>query len=130
MGAIIPTTKQLRDQEWQNLRRQTLSKFSESKKTGAAGSTLTTLDNIIMDIVGRDSVKVNALSIEDSPVVFNQMATQGGEVREDFLFEVVEEVANTFEGPTISENSNLIIPDESGPSSVSTIPGICDVTNL
>ena len=128
MGAIIPTTKQLRDQEWQNLRRQTLSKFSESKKTGAAGSTLTTLDNIIMDIVGRDSVKVNALSIDDSPVVFNQMATQGGEVREDFLFEVVEEVENEDDGPTISGNPNPVILQESGSSSAS-VSGDCDIIN-
>lgn len=131
MGAIIPTTKQLRDQEWQNLRRQTLSKFSESKKTGAAGSTLTTLDNIIMDIVGRDSVKVNALNIEDMPVVFNQIAAQRNEVTEDFLFEVVvDNVANTGEGPAISGNPNPVDTQEGGSSLVSTGTGICDVTYL
>jgi hypothetical protein len=123
MGAIIPTTKQLRDQEWQNLRRQTVNKFNESKKTGAAGSTLSTLDNIVMDIVGRNSVKVNALNIEDSPVVFNQSTTQGNKVNEEVLYEVVIDEHASSADELFS--GNPVIPQESiASSSTSTVLGI------
>jgi hypothetical protein len=124
MGAIIPTTKQLRDQEWQNLRRQTLNKFIESKKTGAGGSTLTALDNIILDIVGRDSVKINALNIEDSPVVFGQMATQNETIVAELLLDVTINCDDKKEdGAIISGKPSQMISQESGYSLVPNLAG-------
>ncbi len=69
-GAVIKDAKHLRDREWSNLSRQVLDRYRNSLKTGQAGSSLSQLDNLVLDIEGRDSVKVRALNIPDNKVVF------------------------------------------------------------
>ena len=51
VGANIDSAKTLRDVLWANIRRATLKKVSESKKTGTGGSgELTELDETILDV--------------------------------------------------------------------------------
>jgi len=71
-GAVIKDAKFLRDREWSNLSRQVVERYRNSLKTGQSGSSLSQLDNLILDIEGRDSVKVRALNIPDNKVVFGK----------------------------------------------------------
>ena len=51
VGANIDSAKTLRDVLWANIRRATLKKVSESKKTGTGGSEeLTELDETVLDV--------------------------------------------------------------------------------
>ncbi len=71
-GAVIKDAKYLRDREWSNLSRQVAERYRNSLKTGQSGSSLSQLDNLVLDIEGRDSVKVRALNIPDNKVVFGK----------------------------------------------------------
>ena len=63
VGANIDCAKTLRDVLWATIRRSTLKKVSESKKTSAAGSReLTELDKAVLDILGRESAKIEPAS--------------------------------------------------------------------
>jgi len=44
------------------MRKSTIAKFSDLKKTGAAGDNLSEIDNLILDIIGRDSAALNGHS--------------------------------------------------------------------
>ncbi len=71
-GAVIKDAKFLRDWEWSNLSRQVVGRYRKSLKTGQDGSSLSQLDNIVLDIESRDSVNVKALNIPDNKVVFGK----------------------------------------------------------
>ena len=62
--------KTLRDVIWANIRRGTIKKVSDSKKTGARGSELTELDDTVLDILGRESANLEPVKVEDTPIVF------------------------------------------------------------
>lgn len=55
---LVPASKDakyVREIYWQNLRKRTISKIDESRKTGSAGGTrmiLDDVDNMIIDIIG------------------------------------------------------------------------------
>ena len=73
-GAIIKDFRFLRDRDWSNLSRQVLDRYRNSLKTGEAGSSLSQLDNLVLDIEGRESVNVKALNIPDNKVTFGSKA--------------------------------------------------------
>ncbi len=54
-GAIIKDVSYLRDKEWSNLKNGVLKRYRASLKSGAQGDSLSPLDNLVMDILGRDS---------------------------------------------------------------------------
>ena len=69
-GAVIKDIESLRKNDWGNLRGQVLNRYSASKKTGAAGAPLSRLDQVVMEVIGFDSVNVTALKIPENKVVF------------------------------------------------------------
>ena len=74
-GAIIKDANFLRDREWSNLSRQVVGRYRTSLKTSQAGSSLSQLDNLVLDIEeGRESVNVKALNIPDNKVTFGNAA--------------------------------------------------------
>ncbi len=106
-GAVIKDAKFLRDREWSNLSRQVVGRYRNSVKTGEAGSSLSQLDNIVLDIEGRDSVNVKALNIPDNKVVFGKapknfstatLQLDGTDVEADAIQFVVSDL---FESPGI-----------------------------
>ena len=70
VGANVDNIKTLRDVIWANIRRGTIKKVSDSKKTGAGGSELTELDDTVLDILGRESANLGPVKVEDTPIVF------------------------------------------------------------
>ena len=73
VGANIDSAKTLRDVLWGSIRRSTLKKVSESKKTGSGGSgELTELDETVLDILGRESANIEPVKVEDSDIVFGE----------------------------------------------------------
>ncbi len=69
-GAVIKDIESLRKNDWGNLRGQVLNRYSASKKTGAAGAPLSRLDQVVMEVIGFDSVNVTAVKIPENKVVF------------------------------------------------------------
>ena len=74
-GAIIKDAKYLRDREWSNLSRQVVGRYRTSLKTGEAGSSLSQLDNLVLDIEGRDSVNVRALDVPNNRIIVRKPST-------------------------------------------------------
>ena len=73
VGANIDSAKTLRDVLWANIRRSTLKKVTESKKTCSGGSgELTDLDETVLDILGRESANIEPVKVEDSDIVFGE----------------------------------------------------------
>ena len=73
VGANIDSVKTLRDVLWANIRRSTLKKVSESKKTGSGGSgELTELDETVLDILGRESANMEPVKVEDCDIAFGE----------------------------------------------------------
>ena len=73
VGANIDGAKTLRDVLWANIRRSTLKKVTESKRTGSGGSgELTDLDETVLDILGRESANIEPVKVEDSDIVFGE----------------------------------------------------------
>ena len=73
VGANIDSTKTLRDVLWANIRRSTLKKVTESKKTSSGGSgELTELDETVLDILGCESANIEPVKVEDSDLVFGE----------------------------------------------------------
>ena len=76
VGANIDSAKTLRDVLWANIHCSTLKKVTESKKTGSGGSgELTELDETVLDILGRESAKIEPVKVEDSDIVFGEEIT-------------------------------------------------------
>lgn len=69
-GAIVKDVAYLRDKDWSNLKGGVLKRYRASLQTGAQGDSLTPLDSIVMDILGRDSPKVRGVDIDDMAVNF------------------------------------------------------------
>lgn len=65
------------------MRSSVLKKVEASKKTGAEGSKLSDLDNIILDVIGRDTSYVNGLNQDDEAPNFS-MQRQGGETSQGY----------------------------------------------
>ena len=73
VGANIDSAKTLRDVLWVNIRKATLTKVIESKKTGAGGSgELTELDETVLDVLGRENANIEPMKVEDSDIVFGE----------------------------------------------------------
>ena len=115
LGGIVPSIKDIRDTAWNNLKRKAVKKYNDGKKTGAAGSKLTELDNIVLDIVGRESVKINALNIEDTPISFScennsnqRLAEFDEQTYEEVTEVVVEMLPNVSDGPSQFITSKLL----------------------
>ena len=71
VGANVDNIKTLRDVIWANIRRSTIKKVSDSKKTGAGGSgQLFELDETVLDILGRESANLEPVKVEDTDIVF------------------------------------------------------------
>ena len=102
-GAIIKDAKFLRDREWSNLSRQVVGRYRISMKTGQAGSSLTLLDNLVLDIEGRDSVNVKALDIPDNKVIFGQKTVSTFEV--DGTNVAADDIQFTFETEGFDEST-------------------------
>ena len=75
LGANIPDSKWLRDREWDYVKRQTSAKIQKNGCTGAAPQAYTDLDEVVIDILGRDSANVNGIDIPDMEISFNRSAT-------------------------------------------------------
>jgi len=54
MGVKNSSPLVTRDKLWANLRRNTWKRYDQEMKTGASGSKWTAIDEIVMDIEGRD----------------------------------------------------------------------------
>ncbi|XP_067014637.2 uncharacterized protein [Anabrus simplex] len=69
---LIPDAKDftyVRDVLWQNLKKTTVAKLDNAKKTGSAGgkiSKLTDIDNIVIDIIGKESPIVTSLGVNET----------------------------------------------------------------
>ena len=73
IGANIDNAKTLRDVLLANIRRSTVKKVTDSKKTGAGGSgELTELDETVLDVLGRESANIEPVNVEDSDIVFGE----------------------------------------------------------
>ena len=73
VGANVDSIKTLRDVIWANIRRSTIKKVSESKKTGAGGSEqLSELDETVLDILGRESANLEPVKVKDSEILFEK----------------------------------------------------------
>ncbi|XP_065661516.1 uncharacterized protein LOC136084740 [Hydra vulgaris] len=70
LGEKIEDINQLRNREWDYLRRATMQKFAKSLKTGAAGRQLTELDNVVLDILDRKSKNVSGINVPDFNISF------------------------------------------------------------
>ncbi|XP_065645865.1 uncharacterized protein LOC136076324 [Hydra vulgaris] len=70
LGAKIEDINQLRNREWDYLRRATMQKFAKSLKTGAAGRQLTELDNVVLVILDRKSINVSGINVPDFNISF------------------------------------------------------------
>ncbi|XP_039299969.1 uncharacterized protein LOC111045589 isoform X2 [Nilaparvata lugens] len=71
MGVVGPDKQwtYTRDVLWQNARKSTMKKVDNQKKTGSAGGPewkLNTLDNIVLDIIGRDSSVLTDLGVAET----------------------------------------------------------------
>ena len=76
-GANIPNAELLRDQDWGNLRRTVVARYTKSKKSGEGGGNLTDLDIAVLDIIGRESSSLNALNIPDIKPSFAELSNEG-----------------------------------------------------
>ena len=73
VGTNVDSAKTLRDVLWANIRRGTLKKVSDSKKTGEGGSgKLTELDETVLDVLGRESANIEPVKVADSGIVFGE----------------------------------------------------------
>ena len=70
-GATFKDALDLRDNHFSNLKRCCTRKLDKAAKTGEGqGDELDDLDNLVLKIIGKESGRVKALSIEDTPIVF------------------------------------------------------------
>ena len=56
----------LRDAVWPNLRSRTLNKMDKKGKTGAESQVFDDIDNLVLDILGKDSPIVTGLNVKDT----------------------------------------------------------------
>jgi hypothetical protein len=70
VGANLKDLNYLRQTTWDNMVRSTKKKKFSNESTGAAPVTMTELDEVILDIIGRDSAALSGLGQEDEPPTF------------------------------------------------------------
>ena len=93
------------------MRRATMKKKNEGNQTGAAGQTLTQLDNIILDVIGQDSSYLQGLHQRDDPPVFASGSTENNiNLLNTSSFSMFESVNHSFvpsiaRGQTIQRSS-------------------------
>jgi len=63
-GAVTDAFK-VRHNEWGNMSRLIQEKYRKSRQTGRKGISLTTLDNLVLDIVGRETANITAIGTPD-----------------------------------------------------------------
>ena len=66
-GAVTDAFK-LRHNDWGNLTRSSAEKYKKSKQTGQKGSKLTNLDDVVLDVIGRETANMNAIGTPDMTV--------------------------------------------------------------
>jgi len=64
------------------MRTSVMKKVENSKKTGSGGSELTDLDNIVLDVIGKDSSYLNGLGQDDEAPTFSKLR-RSDEIRSD-----------------------------------------------
>jgi hypothetical protein len=69
-GAVIKDVPTLRDVEWYNIKKSSMTKYQNSLKSGAGGFKLTELDECVMDVLGRESANVKGLELPDLEMSF------------------------------------------------------------
>jgi hypothetical protein len=74
-GALLKDFQQVRDKEWPNLKNSVMKRYQESLKSGAEGKDLSKLDNLVMDILDRESPKIKGLDVDDMRVHFGPQET-------------------------------------------------------
>jgi hypothetical protein len=82
---------------WDNTKRITLRKVSESKQTGSGGSKLTRVDHVVLDIIGKESAHMAGLNLPDE--------------------------RPSFSGSIMSDSDVFIAGQENLDSSFSSVPG-------
>ncbi len=58
---------------WDNMKRLTLKRFHESKKTGSSGSRLKEIDKIVLDCIKADASSLTGLGQKDDMPNFSQV---------------------------------------------------------
>ena len=64
-GIRIDSLIDLRHNVWPNIVKRTQKKFRESRNTGASGSSLDELDQVVLDVIGRESPLLMPLGMRD-----------------------------------------------------------------
>ena len=75
LGAKLPDYRWLRDREWDYVKKATSKKIQGNGSTGAAPQAYTDLDEVIIDVLGRDSANVNGIDVEDMEISFDRPAS-------------------------------------------------------
>lgn len=65
IGVVVSSPAHLRDTVWANIRRATVKRYNDQKKTGAQGGKWSDLDNLVMDLEGRESANVVGIGVDD-----------------------------------------------------------------
>ena len=55
----------LRDTTWANLKRATVAKSDENRKTGSSGKKLTEIDEAVLDIIGKTSATIVGMDVPE-----------------------------------------------------------------
>jgi hypothetical protein len=66
----IPDIASLRDKIWPNLRKAAMVKAQDQAKTGATGGRLSEMDDLILNIIGRESPMMKPVDSKNFPVTF------------------------------------------------------------
>ena len=112
-GAVL-SLKELKDTTWNNLRRQAIKHFQDFQKTGSAGGKILELDNIVLDVIGRDSSTLNAIDVEETVIMnvseldysFAEDSTQASYSIQNTARELFQ-ITPGFQTPTHPKHSSL-----------------------
>lgn len=69
---------------WGYLRRSVIEKTKNSKKSGAGGSILTKLDNIVLDIIGRETALMNGIKKDKKKIIPGSKSFGGNNFDQSF----------------------------------------------
>ena len=74
---------------WGYMRASAVRKVEKSNQSGAGGSKLTELDNIILDVIGRESSYLNGLNQADEAPAFGAQSLRPGTSRGNFYLNLL-----------------------------------------